>query len=98
MISTPKLATKSTKDELPSEETPKTNSKRKRASVKEKVFKLKSKEVQFVSSFGYNFVCVALDIWNTVYEIAQQNFLTLVFQDLGYELSYVLSSCRLRVI
>lgn len=52
MISTPKLATKSTKDELPSEETPKTNSKRKRASAKEKVFKLKSKEVQVVSSFG----------------------------------------------
>jgi hypothetical protein len=48
--------------------------------VKEKVFKLKSKEVQFVSSFGYNFVCVALDIWNTVYEIAQQNFLTLFFK------------------
>lgn len=36
MMSTPKTATKSTKDEPPLEETPKTNSKRKRASGKEK--------------------------------------------------------------
>lgn len=40
MMSTPKTASKSTKDEPPLEETPKTNSKRKRASGKEKVYML----------------------------------------------------------